>query len=145
VGRDAMESFSCLDALLESAFRDCCARRSRTGVDSCSFLPGKVPDAFANAPLAVLFALGIPRFSARLVAIEDWGSLRRDVGGVGDDVVEEAVRDVDVLGGRDDVEASEGCLVASGLFSLRGASLIKPASLWWWSSRRLRMRRACDC
>jgi hypothetical protein len=135
-------SFSCLGALLESALHDCCARRSRTGVDSCSFRPGKVPDAFTDAPLVVLFALGIPRFSARLVAIEDWGSRRRDVGGVGEDVVEGAARDVDVLGGRDDVEASEGCLVASARFSLRGASLIKPASLWWWSSRRLRMRRA---
>jgi len=27
----------------------------------------------------------MPRFSARLLAIEDWGSLRRDVGGVGEE------------------------------------------------------------
>ena len=86
----------------------------------------------------VLFALGMPRFSAKLVAIEDWGRRRRDVGSVVD-----AADDV-----RDDVldwaglEAS-ACLLASvAFFSLRGASLIRPASLRWWSSRRLRMRRA---
>jgi hypothetical protein len=92
-------------------------------------------------PLDVLFALGMPRFSARLVAIEDWGSRRRDVGGVGEDVAEEGVRDVDVFGGGEVVEASEGCFVTF-FFSSRGASLIKPASLRWWSSRRVSMRRA---
>jgi hypothetical protein len=91
-------------------------------------------------PLDVLFALGMPRFSARLVAIEDCGSLRRDVGGVGEDVFEAEGRDVEDFGGADVVEDSEGCLVA--FFSSRGVSLIRPASLWWWSSRRLRMRRA---
>ena len=56
---------------------------------------------------------------------------------------------VDVL---DWVELVESvCLVASVVvvvvvfFSLRGASLIRPASLRWWSSRRLRMRRAYRC
>jgi hypothetical protein len=83
----------------------------------------------------------MPRFSARLVAIEDWGSRRRDVGGVGEDVAEEGVRDVDVFGGGEVVEASEGCFVTF-FFSSRGASLIKPASLRWWSSRRVSMRRA---
>jgi hypothetical protein len=98
---------------------------------------------FADAPLAALLALGIPRFSARLVAIEDWGSLRRDVGGVGEDVVDEDVRDDSVFGGGKTAEDSEDCFVASVFFfSLRGASLIRPASLRWWSSRRLRMRRA---
>jgi hypothetical protein len=32
----------------------------------------------------VRLAVGIPRFSARLLAIDDCGSRRRDVGGVGD-------------------------------------------------------------
>jgi hypothetical protein len=126
-------SFSCLGeprTLLESLFRDCCARRSRTGVDGCSFLPAKTPDRLTAVPLDVLFALGMPRFSARLVAIEDWGSLRRDVGGVGEDVVVEEVRDVDNFGGAEVVEDSEGCF-ATFFFSSRGASLIRPASLRW--------------
>lgn len=100
---------------------------------------------FAEAPLVVLVALGMPRFSARLVAIEDWGSLRRDVGGVGEEVLAEEARDDDVFGEGEAADKSEGCLVASVFFlSLRGASLIRPASLRWWSSRRLRMRRACN-
>ena len=56
---------------LDSALRDCCASRSRTGVEACSFRPAVVLGMFADAPLVVLFALGMPRFSARLVAIED--------------------------------------------------------------------------
>lgn len=40
---------------------------------------------------------------------------------------------------------SDGLPVLLALFlsGLRGASLIRPASLRWWSSSRLRMRRAC--
>ena len=134
-------SFSCLGSpLLESAFRDCCAKRSRTGVDCCSVLLPEAPEKFTAVPLEVLFALGMPRFSARLVAIEDCGSLRRDVGGVGEDVFEVEVPDVEDFGRADVAEDSEGCLVT--FFSPRGASLIRPASLRWWSSRRLRMRRA---
>jgi hypothetical protein len=137
-------SVSCADeplALLESTFRDCCARRSRTGVDGCSFLPADTPDRLPAVPLNVLFALGMPRFSARFVAIEDWGSLRRDTGGVGEEVFEEEVRDAELLGGAEGVEDSDGCWVTF-FFSSRGASLIRPASLRWWSSRRLSMRRA---
>jgi hypothetical protein len=129
---------------LESPFRDCCARRSRTGVDGvdgCSFLPTESPDTFTAVPLDVRFALGMPRFSARLVAIEDWGSLRRDVGGVGEDGFAEEVRGVEAFDEADVVEESEACFVTF-FFSSRGASLIRPASLRWWSSRRLRMRSA---
>jgi hypothetical protein len=103
-------------------------------VDGCSLRPAAAPGTFAEAPLVVLFALGIPRFSARLVAIEDWGSLRRDVGGVGEDVLgaDVDVRDDDVFAEGETVRASEGCLVVSVFFfSLRGASLIRPAS-WRW-------------
>jgi hypothetical protein len=128
---------------LDSDLRDCCARRSRTGVDGCSLGAAVVLGTLADGPLVALLALGIPRFSARLVAIEDWGSLRRDVGGVGEDVLDEDVRDDDVFSEGERVDDSEGCLVASVFFlSLGGASLIRPASLRWWSSSRLRMRRA---
>jgi len=114
-------------------------------VEGCSVRPAVVLGMFADAPLVVLFALGMPRFSARLVAIEDWGSLRRDVGGVGEDVLAAEARDDDVFGEGETTDDSEGCLAASVFFlSLRGASLMRPASLRWWSSRRLRMRRACS-
>jgi hypothetical protein len=112
-------------------------------MDGCSLGPAAVFGMLADGPLVALLALGIPRFSARLVAIEDWGSLRRDIGGVGEDVLDEDVRDDNVLGEREGVDDSEGCLVASVFFlSLGGASLIRPASLRWWSSSRLRIRRA---
>ena len=77
-----------------------------------------------------LFALGMPRFSARLVAIEDWGSLRRDAGGVWEEaagaVGKFPVEDL----GAGEAEGSAGCLVeAAVFFCLGGASLIRPASL----------------
>jgi hypothetical protein len=43
------------------------------------------PATFTAVPLVVLLAVGMPRFSARLLAIEGWGSRRRDVGGVGEE------------------------------------------------------------
>jgi hypothetical protein len=72
----------------------------------------------------------MPRFSARFVAIEDWGSLRRDTRGVGEEVFEVEVRDVELFDGAEVVEDSDGCFVAFFLSS-RGASLIRPASLRW--------------
>jgi hypothetical protein len=42
------------------------------------------PDTLTAVPLVVLLAVGIPRFSARLLAMADCGSRRRDVGGVGE-------------------------------------------------------------
>ena len=68
--------------------------------------------------------------------MEDCGSLRRDVGGVGDDDVLLLVMLLVVFAVFSEVWVVLLC------FSLRGASLIRPASLRWWSSRRLRMRRA---
>ena len=132
--------------MVKSAFRDCCASRSRTGVEACSLLAAIAPDAFTAVLLVVLFTLGMPRFSARLLAIEDCGSRRRDVGGAGEDVDEDEVRFVETLGEGDVTEASPAWLMEELFLSfLRGASLIRPASLRWWSSRRVRMRRACAC
>jgi hypothetical protein len=113
-----------------SAFRACWANKSRTGVEACSFLPASVPDAVAGVLPVVLFALGMPRFSARLVAIDDCGKRRRDVGAPGEDVDDAEVRVEEDLGGGDAVDTSEVCFAPSLFgFSLRGASLIKPASL----------------
>jgi hypothetical protein len=97
----------------------------------------------------------MPRFSARLLAMAGLamaGCGRRrwvrgaDVGGElvrADGVldVEEVVEEVVAL------SLPEGLLVLVVLLPpflslLRGASLIKPASLRWWSSSRQRMRRA---
>jgi hypothetical protein len=78
-----------------------------------------------------------------LLAMADCGSRRRDVGGDG----EVGAEDVLLLDMPFEVAAfaaaSGGRLVVLLSFSLRGVSLISPASLRWWSSRRLRMRRAC--
>lgn len=74
--------------------------------------------------------------------MDDCGSLRRDDGGfVG--AVEDDVLLVVLL-----LDRAVFVLVLSGdcavllCLSFRGASLISPASLRWWSSRRPRMRRA---
>lgn len=74
--------------------------------------------------------------------MEDCGS-RRCV--LGADAEGELVRAVAVLVDAVVVVLSESLLALLLLFLsiLRGASLIKPASLRWWSSSRLRMRRAC--
>lgn len=69
-----------------SPLRECWARRSRTGVDGWSWRAAVAFELLTAGAAVALFALGMPRFSARLVAMDDWGSLRRDVGGV----VEEA-------------------------------------------------------
>jgi hypothetical protein len=128
--------------LFDSALRDCCASRSRTGVAPCSSRLPIAPATFTAVPLVVLRAVGMPRFSARLLAIEGCGSLRRDVGGVGDSVDEEMLLLVTLFEVAVLVVLSEACAVVLLCFFSRGASLIRPASLRWWSSRRLRMRRA---
>jgi hypothetical protein len=63
----------------------------------------------------------------------------------GADVGGELVRADGVLEVDEVVALSEGLLLLlllPFLSLLRGASLIRPASLRWWSSSRLRMRRA---
>jgi hypothetical protein len=86
----------------------------------------------------------MPRFSARLLAIEGWGSLRREVGAGEEALEEDGLLLVEAFSEEDLVAPSEIWLaLAPGFLSLRGASLMRPASLRWWSSRRLRMRRAC--
>lgn len=123
-------------------FRDCCANRSLTGVDACSLLLAITADAVTWVLLLALFTLGMPRFSARLLAMEDCGSLRREDGGVDDVAVDEEARGPD-LGGASAARASGDCFAVSPLLScFRGASLIRPASLRWWSSRRPSIRRA---
>jgi hypothetical protein len=92
-----------------------------------------------------LRAPGIPLFSARLLAIEEFGR-RRCVGAlVGDEVLaggETALAREDLVGGGG-VASSEGCGALSLFFSsLRGGSLIKCASLRWCSSRSARIRMA---
>lgn len=134
-----------------SALRECWARRSRTGVDACSWRAAVALDVLTEAALLARFALGMPRFSAKLVAIDDWGSLRRDVGAAGGEEAGAAVwvRAADDLD-RADVVEWESCLeaaaaaAAASFFCLGGASLMRPASLRWWCSSRLRMRRACE-
>lgn len=80
-------------------------------------------------PPVVRRALGIPRFSARLLAMEGCGS-RRWVLGV--DVEGEEVRVVAVLDVEEVVMLSESLLALLLFLSLlRGASLIRPASLRW--------------
>lgn len=73
--------------------------------------------------------------------MDDCGSLRCEMG---EDLLEgELVREAVFLGGGEVVEGSRVLLAAVLFLSvLRGASLIRPASLRWWSSSRLRMRRA---
>lgn len=130
-------------AVGESPLRECWARRSRTGVEGWSWRAAVAFELLTAGAAVALFTLGMPRFSARLVAMDDWGSLRRDVGGV----VEEAagvcgtavVEDL----GREETDESVGCFVAAAVFfCLGGASLIRPASLRWCTSSRARMRRA---
>lgn len=87
----------------------------------------------------------MPRFSARLLAIDDCGSLRRDVGAADDVVDEDALLLAAVLDVALFAVLSQAEVVVLLCFSLRGASLISPASCRWWSSRRLRMRRAYGC
>jgi hypothetical protein len=103
------------------------------------------PATLTAVPLVVLLAVGMPRFSARLLAIDDCGSLRRDVGGVCECVDDDALLPEEFLEGGVFAALSGARAVVLLCFSLRGASLIRPASLRWWSSRRLRMRRACSC
>jgi hypothetical protein len=103
------------------------------------------PGTLTAVPLVVLVAVGMPRFSARLLAIADWGSRRRDVGGAGEVAVEEVLLPAAPLAVAVLVVESERRVAVLPCFSLRGASLIRPASLRWWSSRRLRMRRAYVC
>lgn len=73
--------------------------------------------------------------------MDGWGR-RRWV--LGDEVEGELVRVVADLVVDEAVALSESLLVLVLVFLsvLRGASLIRPASLRWWSSSRLRMRRA---
>jgi len=89
-------SFFVLEA---SAFRDWRSNRSRTGVEGVLL---RVPRALvADTGERVEFPLreaGIPLFSARLLAMDDWGSLRREgarvgdvVDRVGDEVLAEAL------------------------------------------------------
>lgn len=112
-------------------------------MDAGSGLPDIAPATVTAAPLVVRFALGMPRFSARLLAMDDWGRRRRDAGAVDVGAGVEEARDADGLSGGEVAYVSEACLGPSVFFfSLRGASLISPASLRWWSSSRFRMRRA---
>lgn len=126
--------------LLWSDLRDCLSRRSLTGV-ACPSRAAMAPETVTALPLVVRLALGMPRFSARLVAMDDCGSLRWVRG---DEVEGELVREVLLFVDGDVVELSESLLVLLETFLsvLRGASLISPASLRWWSSSRPRMRRA---
>lgn len=73
--------------------------------------------------------------------MEDWGSLRRDGGGFVEAAEDDILLLVLLLLEAALVVLSAACAVPPCL-SLRGASLIRPASLRWWSSRRFRMRRA---
>ena len=100
------------------------------------------PATVTGERVVVRRALGMPRFSARLLAIEGWGRRRREAGGDEGCEGEVVVGEVAVVGaaGVGVVEAVSGLLAAAGV--LRGASLIRPASLRWWSSSRVRMRRA---
>lgn len=102
------------------------------------------PETVTAVPLVVRLALGMPRFSARLVAMDDWGSLRWVRG---DEAEGEVAREALPLADSEVAGLSASLLAALLVFLsvLRGASLIRPASLRWWSSSRLRMRRACAC
>ena len=73
--------------------------------------------------------------------MDDCGSLRCVLG---DDVEGELVREAEVFVEAEVVELSESLAVLLLLFLsvLRGASLISPASLRWWSSSRPRIRSA---
>lgn len=127
--------------LLWSAFRACLSSRSLTGVAWPS-RAAFAPDAVTAVPLVVRLALGMPRFSARLLAMEDCGRRRWVLGAEAEG---ELVRAAAVLVEAVVLVLSDSLLVPLALFlsDLRGASLIRPASLRWWSSSRLRMRRAC--
>ena len=127
--------------LLWSAFRACLSSRSLTGVAGPS-RAAFAPAAVTAVPLVVRLALGMPRFSARLLAMEDCGRRRCVLGAAAEG---ELVRVDAVLVEAAAVVLSDSSLVLLALFLsvLRGASLIRPASLRWWSSSRLRMRRAC--
>jgi hypothetical protein len=71
------------------------------------------------------------------------GSLRRDGARVGEEVEGEAFLAVEPLGGGEMVAVSEACVASFFLSPFRGGSLIRPASLRWWSSKRLKIRSAC--
>ena len=124
-----------------SGLREWRSRRSRTGV-AWSLRWVMAPATVTGERVVVRRALGMPRFSARLLAIEGWGRRRREAGGDEGCEGEVVVGEVAVMGaaGVGVVEAVSGLLAAAGV--LRGASLIRPASLRWWSSSRVRMRRA---
>jgi hypothetical protein len=77
-----------------------------------------------------------------LLAMADCGRRRRDVGGAGEVGAEDVLLPDTAFEVAVFVAASADRVVVLLTFSLRGASLISPASLRWWSSRRLRMRRA---
>lgn len=107
-----------------------------------------VPATVTAVPPVVRLALGMPRFSARLLAMAGWGR-RRWVRGDEDEAEAEGelVRVAAVLVADEDVALSESLVALEEVVVvfrslLRGASLIRPASLRWWSSSRLRMRRA---
>lgn len=74
--------------LASSAFLDCCCNRSRTGVDCRSLRAARAFVTDTEDAVGVpRRAPGIPLFSARLLAIEDWGSLRREGARVGEEVL----------------------------------------------------------
>ena len=117
--------------------------RSLTGV-ACPSRVALVPAAVTVEPPVVRLALGMPRFSARLLAMAGWGR-RRWVLGDEAEAEGELVRVAAVLVADEAAVLSESLaalVVVVFLSVLRGASLIRPASLRWWSSSRLRMRRA---
>jgi hypothetical protein len=89
----------------------------------------------------------MPRASARLLAMDDWGRRRRDSARVGD-VAEaggEAARVAGFLEGGEAVAGSEASPAASSFFLsvLRGGSLMRLACARWLFSRSAMMR--CDC
>ena len=81
-----------------------------------------------------LFAPGIPLFSARLLAMDECGSLRRDGVWVvtpafaGGDAVLEGV---DLVGGEEGGDCGGGRASSLPFSFLLGGSLIRRASLWW--------------
>jgi hypothetical protein len=132
--------------LMVSALRDCRSSRSRTGVDGASLrLPkGLVTDGGETADVP-LRKPGMPLFSARLLAMDDCGSLRREsarAGGEVDGEGDKALAEALPAGGEIVLGSVESSAAPLFFSFLREGSLIRRASLWWWSSRRARIRRA---
>jgi hypothetical protein len=132
--------------LLASAFRE---SMSRTGVEACSLRPAS---AFATETAALLGAPRrgpMPRASARLLAMDDWGRRRRerarvgDVGAAGGDAGRGGAWSA---GGEAVAEADASWCAASGFLvsGLRGGSLMRLACARWLFSRSARMRRDCS-